>query len=575
MDANIYQLLSDLIDQRLDEWQAAELNELLRSQPEVAEVYMRMLRIHQSMVELESPVRPFSLEELRAVKAVEDHFNIGIGAASEEGVPTPLGPRHRRMRFPLIALAVAATVLLALFISSGWLKEREEIAQDSSAAEHAVVARIVRKIDCDWEQDRWIIAPSTSILAGQKINLSRGLLTLEFESGAELTLDGPVNLVATSGKSAKLVAGKLSARVPPRGRGFTIETHAGDFIDLGTEFGMIVGRNGGVQTHVFKGKVVAEAAVDKDTKEGLVLETGAAWARRSNGAAERLNARPELFVLPNFAADMPMVSSPPVDRGLTLWYRASDRVQQDRRGNISAWGDLRSPENQTVDDAWQVTSSKRPRWKPDAIGGQPALGFNGYKSLVTEPIHLGVNHTSVVVFRTDLERAREIISARTEYQHLGVQLLNLNGPPHTVLQVNDDARLEGRVHLGWVRDLPDPVDVGFIRSDSGLDESPHIAIYTYDAVNSVARLYVDGVLLGESNDVREVGTTTSPRYLGSHYDREGFGFAGDIAEIMVFDSAFSNEEVERVSSWLGDRYQIDIAEGQQADSLGRKMVNAQ
>ena len=360
--------------------------------------------------------------------------------------------------------------------------------------------------------------------------------------------------------------GRLSARVPPRGRGFRVETHAGDFVDLGTEFGMIVGRNGKVQTHVFKGKVVAES-VGADSADELILVTGAALARHADGAAETIPAKPELFVLPNFAEGGPQIAPPPVDRELTLWFRASGRAQRDRRGNVSAWGDMSSPGNQKVDDAWQVTSSKRPRWNANAIGGQPALNFNGYKSLVTEPIHLGVNQSSVVVFKADMERARQLIGERTEYQHLGVQLLNLNGPPHTVLQLNDDSRLEARVHLGWIRDQPDPVDVGLVRGNLPLDDSAHIAVYSFDAENAIARLYVDGTLVSETNDVPEVGTTTSPRYLGSHYDREGFGFTGDIAEIMVFNSALTLDETYEISSWLAKQYQIAVPATQQTDEL--------
>ena len=154
---------------------------------------------------MEAPIRPFSVQELRAVKAVEDHFDIGIQAASasrdslELHTPAPKSLQRRRSRFPLMALAIAATLLVALFLSSSYWNGDEEIAAelptpDAALAVDGVVARIVRKIDCDWEQDRWNIAPSTSIVAGQKVSISRGLLTLEFESGAELTLNGPVDL---------------------------------------------------------------------------------------------------------------------------------------------------------------------------------------------------------------------------------------------------------------------------------------------------------------------------------------------------------------------------------------------
>ena len=575
MEAKILQLLDDLIEQRLASDSAAELSQLLRTRTEVAEGFLQLLSVHQNLIEAEAPVRPFSLEELRAIKAVEGRFDIEIKSTVSPGGAglvvgsSEQGPAGNRLKGRLwgLVLATAATMLLALLFASKSANHKElaselrDVASENSyTGDKEVVARIIKKIDCDWEDDRWNVAASTNIIAGQTINLSRGLLILEFTSGAELTLNGPVTLIATSQKSAKLVTGELSARVPVRGRGFTVETHAGDFVDLGTEFGLIVGNNGDVQTHVFEGKVIAETgAVDDKLAKSVVLETGDAWARPAVGDANTLSAEPERFVLPNFAQHDSSAIPPPVERNLTLWFSASGDVQRDHSGNVSAWGDMPTPANGKREDAWQVTASSRPRWQPNAIGGLPTLRFDGYKSLVTEPVHIGVNHTSVVVFRADLEAASRLIRGRTEFQHLGAQLLNLNGPPHTVLQVNDDATLEARVHLGFIRDQPDPVDVGLVRSDLALDSRPHVALYSYDADKSVARLYIDGSLTVTSNNVPYVATTDSPRYLGSHYGRDGFGFTGDIAEVMVFDSALDTQESQDLSVWLGKLYGIPTA----------------
>lgn len=585
MDAKVFQLLNDLIEQRLNPQQAADLTTLLRTDPEVKEKYLRSLGVHQDLIEIEAPVRPFSMEELRAIKAVEEHFGNGLDAdaidklaaealAEQSTVGAIRATRIReRSHWGLwsFMLATAATVLIAVGLISKWGAEGDQFAFNEMAMppespeEADVVARIIKKIDCDWQEDRWSVVPSASITAGQQINLSRGLLVLKFNSGAELTLDGRATLVATSGKSAKLLEGKLSARVPPRGRGFKVETHAGDFVDLGTEFGMIVSLDGGVETHVFKGKVVAEpTSVGTESPESVVLETGAAWARPSSGAPdEKLNAEPERFVLPIIPDEAEHIDPPPAGRNLVLWFQANSRVQLDHHGNVSAWGDIAKTVDSISEDAWQVNATKRPEWVANAIGGQPALRFDGHKSLVTEPIHIGSIQTSAVVFRVDNELARRTIFERNEFRYLGVQLLNLNGPPHTVLQVNADARLEARVHLGFLREQADPVDVGFVCGDVPLSDGAHVAVYSYDARNSVARLYADGNLIAESINVPYVTTTNSPRYLGSHFEREGFGFTGDIAEILVFDSALSTEETQDVSHWLAEKYGIATSNTQQ------------
>lgn len=587
MDAKTLQLLNDLIEDRLDAERATALGELLRADPEVEQEYLRLLRLHLNLVDSEAPVRPFSLEELRAVQAVDERFgdrgDAGLAerAAATPPVATPAsavpGTAHRDtwLRFGIAAalLATAATVLIVLAIGSSRPGPGPEVAaltplQPAEAPRTSgIVARIIKKVDCDWEDDRWSVAPSASILAGQQINLSRGLLVLQFSSGAEITLDGPATFVATSDMSAELLQGKLSARVPPQAHGFKVETHAGDFIDLGTEFGMIVTSDGAVQTHVFKGKVIADPVLhNQDAPEGIVLKSGTAWGRpASGGASKSLTAQPELFMLPNIADESARPAPPPVERNLVLWFDAASRIQRDENGNVSAWGDIVTPTNVQAEDAWQVTATQRPTWVADGFGGRPSLRFDGYKSLVTEPIHLGSNQTSAVVFRVDSEAARDLVLKRTQYQYLGIQLLNLNGPPHTVMQLNADARVEARVHLGFLRNQPKPVDVGLTRSEDPVDGGAHIALYSYDAATSTARLCIDGRVISTSMNAPQVSDTNSPRFLGSHFEREGFGFTGDIAEILVFDTGLTEDEALTLSDWLAEKYGITVPSRQVSD----------
>lgn len=187
----------------------------------------------------------------------------------------------------------------------------------------------------------------------------------------------------------------------------------------------------------------------------------------------------------------------------------------------------------------------------------PALRFDGYKGLVTEPMNLGPSQTSVVVFRVDGDVARELVEDRTEYRELGVQLLNLNGPPHSVVQINGDLSLEARVHLGFVRDKVTPVGVGRVSSKKKIDSRPHIVAYSFDTAGKKAQLFLDGEHVALADDVPNLDPTYAPRYIGSHYDRTGFGFTGDIAEVLVYDGALTAAECQSVSAWLGNKYGIE------------------
>ncbi|TWT77258.1 FecR protein [Posidoniimonas polymericola] len=581
MDRKTIQLLNDLIESRLDQEQAKQLSELLRDKPEAARAYLRLLGIHLQMAESVAPVRPFSLEELKAMRAVDATFGGGDPDTGVEAAPAAPAEASRgrsaaadpsdlrRSQLWTLVLSLAAVVLLAVGVMNwggalldGGGDPKEAIAQGSVGVPgvelNPVVARITKKIDCDWEDDRWSVATSAEITAGQRINLSRGLLVLEFTSGAVVALNGPATLIPTSPLGAQLLDGTLSANVPPSGRGFKIETHAGQFIDLGTEFGMVVGDDGAVETHVFKGKVIAEpSGLANRRTEPVTLEGGAGWTRSGmNGVDSMIKARPERFLRPIIDGESEGLNQPPDVGKVGVWFNAESRVQQDQRGRVSAWGDSQCAGNPTSEDAWQVLGNKRPRYVADAMNGRPALRFNGYQSLVTEPMPLGANQSSAVVFRVNREAASRLVRRRRDYKHLGVQLLNLNGPPHTVVQINGDARLEARVHLAWLRNTKIPEDTGLLRSATPVSDGPHVAVYSYNSDQSTATLYLDGELISESADAPVVNSTTSPRYIGSHFDRDGFGFTGDIAEVLVYDSALSHDQSARLSAWMAEKYGI-------------------
>jgi hypothetical protein len=190
--------------------------------------------------------------------------------------------------------------------------------------------------------------------------------------------------------------------------------------------------------------------------------------------------------------------------------------------------------------------------------------------MVTEPMKLGPSQSSAIVFRVDGDVAREMIEDRSEYQELGVQLLNLNGPPHTVVQVSGNLSLEARVHLGFVRERLAPVDVGLVRTANPIDNNPHVLVYSFDTTGVRAQLYLDGQLVSETNDVPKLDATTAPRFIGMHYEREGFGFTGDIAEVMIYDDALAPKECRLISRWLGDKYGVAVQQDESSERVAKR-----
>src|SRR5262249_35771478 len=102
-------------------------------------------------------------------------------------------------------------------------------------------------------------------------------------------LEGPACLELISANSARLVQGKLTARVPTPNVAFEVVSAHGKVIDLGTKFGISVSDEGGTDVYVFEGKVEARAAEGKANAVSLTRNQA---ARIANGQVT-LRAAPQ------------------------------------------------------------------------------------------------------------------------------------------------------------------------------------------------------------------------------------------------------------------------------------------
>ncbi len=187
----------------------------------------------------------------------ELHFAVRAGRAADAVVDQlasrPVegrsGARRRRIGFAAVA-TVAASIVIGLAI--GWTR-RGPAPQGKGPGVN--VAWLVNAQDCLWSQSGE--RPGRNMLAGKSLRLERGLAEIEFDCGARVILQGPAGLELLSGSSARLLKGRLTARVPAQARGFTVLTPHNKVVDLGTEFGLAVDAAGAATVRVFTGEVKA------------------------------------------------------------------------------------------------------------------------------------------------------------------------------------------------------------------------------------------------------------------------------------------------------------------------------
>ena len=159
--------------------------------------------------------------------------------------PAGLPPKRSRSAWKRVRVfaPVGAVAAALLIVVSLWAAR--------PSAEPA--ARLVAGIDAVLNTSEGQAWHGTELPAGAYA-LERGLVHLQFGGGVMVYLESPSRFDAVDGGRIVLRRGRLTAKVPPAGTGFTVETPEADVIDFGTEFSVDV-EAGASEVHVFKGLV--------------------------------------------------------------------------------------------------------------------------------------------------------------------------------------------------------------------------------------------------------------------------------------------------------------------------------
>jgi FecR protein len=121
----------------------------------------------------------------------------------------------------------------------------------AKAPRRTVAGRLTADANCRWKDGR---APGPDLGTGV-LGLLSGSATITFRAGAVVKLEGPADFELLSASRGHLHRGRLSAAVPRRAVGFTVETPIATIVDLGTKFRVAVDRDGATQVNVDVGKV--------------------------------------------------------------------------------------------------------------------------------------------------------------------------------------------------------------------------------------------------------------------------------------------------------------------------------
>jgi hypothetical protein len=227
----------------------------------------------------------------------------------------------------------------------------------------------------------------------------------------------------------------------------------------------------------------------------------------------------------------------PALSNLRLWLRA-DKGVTEAGGAVSAWNDQSGNFNNPI----QTDPARRPVLVDNVLNGEPVLRFDGLDDSLVAPssptvaitgditTFFVVNFVDFDTFRAVWAKTQNNLPASTDFYTLPG-----TGQPRVF-------RGNGSGSAGFSDGLNSLVAGTF-------------AIVAFDQSGTTLHHYLNGQPNGDGTITAALGDTGAPLHIGTRGD-QFTRMKGDIAEIIIYDAALSEEERTTVFNYLGRRYGI-------------------
>ena len=237
-----------MINDELQDWIDKSLNETA-TEEEAQALEARLLG--------DAEARDHYLNEVYLHSSLRRRFS----ADKEDASSLKVFPNKNRRKF-VFGLGIAASLALLAGIFS---------LRTTDSKSPASITQVVGAYRGD----------GTAYVAGEPVGqgtqlLDRGLLRLDFLNGARVTIEGPAQFEVTSEMRMVLHRGVVTATIPESAIGFVVDTTAAHVVDLGTSFGVSVGKDGLTDVCVFDGEVEVTNQTDaapRIVREGQAVRT--------------------------------------------------------------------------------------------------------------------------------------------------------------------------------------------------------------------------------------------------------------------------------------------------------------
>jgi hypothetical protein len=341
-DRSVAELLASLCDETISPEEAQRLDRLICTEPAVRRAYLEYLDLHARLsYQFHRPpeAMPVGMDsEKWTVDSEEGSGSTVQGSELQDpksqiqnpspvippiildgspGLHSPLFALHSPVGGFLFSYTMSA-LLVGIGLLVGWtwrISQYREPHVVRSPASHApeidrpessIVGRITGMVECRWADPTTETFERAYVPAGRKYALASGVMEITYETGARVILQGPAAYVVESASGGYLSLGRLTARVEKKSSGagvqgsesphpssliphpsslFSVRTPTAVVTDLGTEFGVEVGKDGNTNSHVFRGSVRMRLLGGKGQPDAVLRENESARAEKGDGAA--------------------------------------------------------------------------------------------------------------------------------------------------------------------------------------------------------------------------------------------------------------------------------------------------
>lgn len=300
---DISELVCKSLEGSITSDEIAALNRHVASDPRNAAYYVRCVRIYSGLKkspqmqylfcleQYEQDLKPFSLE------ALAEYEKIAPAATPPKHKPAP--PRlvsvrdnvektARKINKASLLTAIASLAALVFFVV---------FARYAPVRGSEYVATLADSIEAQWADAGGTLDNGARLTRASGPHLLRkGIAKLMFDNRTEVLVEGPAEFQIVAEDRIRVSYGRVYTIVPRSALGFSVITPNSTIIDLGTEFGVIAGFDGGTELHVIKGETALVAGQHNDKSSILVKEGVAKRVYGTAAAVSDIVPNGSLFV---------------------------------------------------------------------------------------------------------------------------------------------------------------------------------------------------------------------------------------------------------------------------------------